>query len=145
MVHILYKGAGPAMTDFLGGQVHLMFDNLPTALPHVKAGKLRALAVSTANRTPLTSELQTMAEAGLAGFDLATWFAFFAPAGTLREVVQKISSDMRRALTDPDTRQRLASAGVDICASTPEELAQFHRAELVKWAKIVKDSGAKVD
>ena len=145
MVHIPYKGAGPAMTDFLGGQVNLMFDNLPTALPHVKSGKLKALAVSTVKRSALAPELPTMAESGLAGFDLATWFAFFAPAATPRELVQKISADMRRALAQADTKERLVGIGVDIVGSTPEELAQFHRAELAKWAKIVKDSGAKLD
>ena len=145
MVHIPYKGAGPAMTDFLGGQVNLMFDNLPTALPHVKSGKLRALAVSTAKRSALAPELPTMAESGLAGFDLATWFAFYAPAATPRELVEKISADMRRALAQPDTRERLTAIGVDIVASTPQELGAFNRAELVKWAKIVKDSGAKLD
>ena len=145
MVHIPYKGAGPAMTDFLGGQVSLMFDNLPTAMPHVRAGKLRAHAVSTAKRTALAPELPTMAESGLPGFELATWFAFFAPAATPREIVQKVSADMRRALGAPDTKERLTAIGVDIVASTPEELGQFHRAELAKWAKIVKDSGAKLD
>ena len=145
MVHIPYKGAGPAMTDFLGGQVNLMFDNLPTAMPHVKAGKVRALAVSTEKRSGLAPELPTMAESGLAGFDLATWFAFFAPAATPRDLVQKISADMRRALAQPDTKERLTGIGVDIAGTTPEELAQFHRTELAKWAKIVKDSGAKLD
>ena len=145
IVHIPYKGAGPAMTDFLGGQVNLMFDNLPTAMPHVKSGKLRALAVSTAQRSALAPELPTMAESGLAGFDLATWFAFFAPAATPRELVERISADMRRALAQPDTKERLTGIGVDIVGSTPDELARFHRAELAKWAKIVKDSGAKLD
>jgi len=145
MLHIPYKGAGPAMTDFLGGQVNLMFDNLPTALPHVKSGKLRALAVSTAKRSAFAPELPTMAESGLAGFDLATWFAFFAPAATPRELVEKISADMRRVLAQPDTKERLTAIGVDVAGTTPEELAQFHRAELTKWARIVKDSGAKLD
>jgi tripartite-type tricarboxylate transporter receptor subunit TctC len=145
MVHIPYKGAGPAMTDFLGGQVNLMFDNLPTAIPHVKSGKLRALAVSTAKRSAFAPELPTMAESGLDGFDLATWFAFFAPAATPRELVEKISADMRRVLAQPETKERLTAIGVDVAGTTPEELAQFHRAELTKWAKIVKDSGAKLD
>jgi tripartite-type tricarboxylate transporter receptor subunit TctC len=145
LVHIPYKGAGPAMTDLLGGQVHLMFDNLPTALPHVKSGRLRALAVSTAERSPLAPELPTMAESGLAGFDISTWFAFFAPAGTPAAVVERISKDMREALSAPDTRARLTAIGVDIRASTPDELARFHRAELDKWAKIIKESGAKLD
>ena len=114
MLHIPYRGAGPAMTDLLGGQVDLMFDNLPTALPHIKAGKLRGLAVTTAARSPLAPELPTMAESGLPGFELSTWFAFFAPAGTPRAIVDKISGDMRRVLAQPDMQQRLAAIGVDI-------------------------------
>ncbi|HVL56245.1 MAG TPA: tripartite tricarboxylate transporter substrate binding protein [Burkholderiaceae bacterium] len=145
LVHIPYKGAGPAMTDLLGGQVHLMFDNLPTALPHVRAGKLRALAVSTSTRSPMAPELPTMAESGLAGFDLATWFAFFAPAGTPAAIIDKIATDMRRALSAPDTKERLTTIGVEIRGSTPEELGSFVRSELDKWARIVKISGAKLD
>ena len=145
MLHIPYRGAGPALADLLGGQVDLMFDNLPTALPHIKAGKLRGLAVTTASRSPLAPELPTMAESGLPGFELSTWFAFFAPAGTPRAIVDKISGDMRRVLAQPDMQQRLAAIGVDIKASTPDELAAFQRVELAKWGKIIKDSGAKVD
>lgn len=145
MLHIPYRGAGPALADLLGGQVDVMFDNLPTALPHMKAGKLRGLAVSTAARSPLAPELPTMAESGLPGFDLSTWFAFFAPAGTPSAIVDKIAGDMRRVLAQPDMQQRLAAIGVDIKASTPDELAAFQRTELTKWAKIIKDSGAKVD
>ena len=145
MLHIPYRGAGPAMTDLLGGQVDLMFDNLPTALPHIKAGKLRGLAVTTAARSPLAPDLPTMAESGLPGFELATWFAFFAPAATPKPIVDKISTDMRRVLAQPDMKERLAAIGVDIRASSPDELAAFQRSEQAKWGKIVKDSGAKVD
>ena len=145
MLHIPYRGAGPAMTDLLGGQVDLMFDNLPTALPHMKAGKLRGLAVTSASRSSLAPELPTMAESGLPGFELSTWFAFFAPAGTPRTIVDKIAGDMRRVLTQPDMQQRLAAIGVDVKASSPDELAAFQRAKLAKWGKIIKDSGAKVD
>jgi tripartite-type tricarboxylate transporter receptor subunit TctC len=145
IVHIPYKGAGPALVDFLGGQTNIMFDNLPTALPHVKARKVRALAVSSAKRSPLAPELPTLAESGLPGFDLATWFAFFAPAATPREITAKIAADMQRVLAQPDVKERLLAVGVDVVGSTPEELARFQRAEMEKWAKIVKDSGAKVD
>lgn len=145
VVHIPYKGAGPALVDFLGGQTNIMFDNLPTAMPHVKSGKVRALAVSTAKRSALAPELPTMAESGLSGFDLATWFAFFAPAATPKEITTKIAADMQRVLAQPDVKERLLAAGVDVVGSTPEELARFQRAEMEKWARIVKDSGAKVD
>jgi tripartite-type tricarboxylate transporter receptor subunit TctC len=145
IVHIPYKGAGPALVDFLGGQTNIMFDNLPTALPHVKAGKVRALAVSSGRRSPLAPDLPTLSESGLAGFDLATWFAFFAPAATPKEITAKIAADMQRVLAQPDVKERLLAVGVDVVGSTPEELARFQRAEMEKWAKIVKDSGAKVD
>jgi tripartite-type tricarboxylate transporter receptor subunit TctC len=145
VVHIPYKGAGPALVDFLGGQTNIMFDNLPTALPHVKAGKVRALAVSSGRRSPLAPDLPTLAESGLPGFDLATWFAFFAPAATPKEITAKIAVDMQRVLAQPDVKERLRAVGVDVVGSTPEELARFQRAEMEKWARIVKDSGAKVD
>jgi len=145
MLHIPYRGAGPALADLLGGQVDLMFDNLPTALPHINSGKLRGLAVTSASRSKLAPDLPTMAESGLPGFDLTTWFAFYAPAGTPAAIVDKISSDMRRVLAQPDMQQRLAAIGVDIIASSPNELAAFQRAEIAKWGKIVKDSGAKLD
>lgn len=144
-VHIPYKGAGPALADFLGGQTDVMFDNLPTALPHVKNGKVRALAVSTAKRSALAPELPTMAESGLAGFDLATWFAFYAPAATPKDIVAKIAADMQRVLAQADVRDRLLGVGVDVVGSTPEDLARFQRAEMEKWAQIVRVSGAKVD
>ena len=120
-----YKGAGPALVDFLGGQTNIMFDNLPTAMPHVKSGKVRALAVSTAKRSALAPELPTMAESGLAGFDLATWFAFFAPAATPKEITAKIAADMQRVLAQPDVKERLLGVGVDVVGSTPDELARF--------------------
>lgn len=144
-VHIPYKGAGPALGDFLGRQTDVMFDNLPTALPHVKNGKVRALAVSTAKRSALAPELPTMAESGLAGFDLATWFAFYAPAATPKDIVAKIAADMQRVLAQTDVRERLLGVGVDVVGSTPEDLARFQRAEMEKWAQIVRVSGAKVD
>jgi tripartite-type tricarboxylate transporter receptor subunit TctC len=145
IIHVPYKGAGPAMVDMLGGQVDFMFDNLPTALPHIKAGKLRGLAVTSAARSPLAPELPTMAEAGVPNFELATWFAFFAPATTPRALVEKISADMRRVLAEAETKEKLAAIGVDIRTTTPDELAAFQKAEMQKWGKIVRDSGAKVD
>jgi len=145
MLHIPYKGAGPALSDLLGGQVSLMFDNLPTAMPHVKAQKLRALAVSSAARTPLAPDLPTLAESGMAGFDLVTWFAFYAPAATPRPVLDIISGAMRAVLAQAEVRERLTGVGVDVRGSSAEELGAFQRAELAKWARIVNDSGAKLD
>jgi tripartite-type tricarboxylate transporter receptor subunit TctC len=145
VLHVPYKGAAPALADLLGGQVDFMFDNLPTALPHVRAGKVRGLAVTTGTRSPLAPDLRTMTESGLAGFELATWFAFYAPAGTPRDIVERIAGEMRRALQQADTRDKFAAIGVDIQGSTPEELAAFGTAERAKWGKIVRDSGAKLD
>jgi tripartite-type tricarboxylate transporter receptor subunit TctC len=146
MVHIPYKGGAPAMADLLAGQTQLMFDNLANALPQVKAGKLRALAVTSAKRAPAVPELPTIAESGLPGFDLTTWFGVFVPAGTAREIVAKLNSGIGTALASPELTERLASMGaVPPENNTPETFAAFVRSEAAKYAKVVKDSGARVD
>jgi len=146
MVHIPYKGAAPAMADLLAGQVQLMFDNLASALPHVKAGKLRALAVTTLARSPAMPDLPTIAESGLPGFDLTTWFGLMVPAGTPPEIVAKLNAEVVRALNAKDMRERLEKMGAEPPANnTPEHFAAFIRAEAAKYARVVKESGAKVD
>jgi len=146
MVHIPYKGAAPATTDLLAGQVQLMFDNLANALPNVKAGKLRALAVTTLARSPAVPELPTIAESGLPGFDLSTWFGLLVPAGTPPEIVAKLNAEVVRALNASDMRERLQRMGAEPPANnTPEHFAVFIRSEAAKYAKVVKSSGAKVD
>ena len=146
MVHIPYKGAAPATTDLLAGQVQLMFDNLANALPNVKAGKLRALAVTTLARSPAVPDLPTIAESGLPGFDLTTWFGLLVPAGTPPEIVAKLSAEVVRALNSNDMRERLQRMGAEPPANnTPEHFAAFIRSEAAKYAKVVKSSGAKVD
>src|SRR5665647_1547502 len=146
MVHIPYKGAAPAMADLLAGQVQLMFDNLASALPHVKAGKLRALAVTTLARSPAMPDLPTIAESGLPGFDLSTWFGLLVPAGTPPEIVAKLNAEVVRALNAKDMRERLEKMGAEPPANnTPERFAAFIRTEAAKYAKVVKDSGAKVE
>jgi tripartite-type tricarboxylate transporter receptor subunit TctC len=146
MVHIPYKGGAPAMADLLSGQVQLMFDNLANALPHVKAGRLRALAVTTLARAPAMPELPTLAESGLPGFDLSTWFGVMAPAGTTTEIVVKLNAEIVRALNAKDMRERLEKMGAEPPANnTPERFAAFIRAEAAKYAKVVRDSGAKVE
>jgi len=146
MVHIPYKGGAPAMADLLSGQVQLMFDNLANALPHVKAGRLRALAVTTLARAPAMPELPTLAESGLPGFDLSTWFGVMAPAGTTTEIVVKLNAEIVRALNAKDMRERLEKMGAEPPANnTPERFAAFIRAEAAKYAKVVMDSGAKVE
>jgi tripartite-type tricarboxylate transporter receptor subunit TctC len=143
--HIPYKGSAPALTDLLGGQVSLMFDNMPSSLPHVKAGKLRALAVSTLKRSPTMPQLPTVAESGLPGFEVSVWFAVLAPAGTPREVVNKLNAVLVKALQAPDVKERLASQGAEAVGNTPEQFSAQMKRDLVKWAKVVKDSGAKLE
>ncbi len=145
MVHVPYKGAAPAMQALLAGDTQLMFDNLASATAQVKAGKLRALAVTTAQRSKLAPDLPTMAEAGLPGFDISTWFGLLAPAGTPPDVIAKWNADVTKILSAPEMRDRLAAQGAEAAPDTPAEFARFIASELTKYARIVKTSGAKVD
>ena len=145
MVHIPYKGAAPATQALLAGDTQLMFDNLANAMAQVKAGKLRALAVTTAQRSTLAPDLPTMAEAGVPGFDIVTWFGLFAPAGTPPEIVAKWNADVTRILNAPEMRDRLIAQGAEPAPTSPAEFAQFVAGELVRYARIVKASGAKVE
>jgi tripartite-type tricarboxylate transporter receptor subunit TctC len=145
MTHIPYKGSAPALQDLLGGQVQLMFDNLPPSLPQIKAGKLRALAVTTATRAPALPDVPTVAEAGLPGFESSSWFGLLAPAGTPPAIVVKLNAEVARWLATPDAKERLAKQGANAVGGSPEDFEKHIAAETVKWAKVVKDSGAKVD
>jgi tripartite-type tricarboxylate transporter receptor subunit TctC len=145
MVHIPYKGAAPAMKGLLAGETQLMFDNLANAMTQVKAGRLRALAVTTAERSKLAPDLPTMAEAGVPGFDISTWYGLLAPANTAPTVVAKWNRSVNRILDDPEMRERLARQGAEAAPDTPEQFAAFIKAEMVKYARIVKVSGAHVD
>jgi tripartite-type tricarboxylate transporter receptor subunit TctC len=145
MVHVPYRGAAPAMQGLLAGDTQLMFDNLANSMPQVKAGKLRALAVTTAQRSKLAPDLPTMAEAGLPGFDITTWFGLLAPAGTPPEVIARWNGAVTQMLDDPAMRERLARQGAEAAPDTPQQFAAFIGTELVKYARIVKASGAKVD
>ena len=146
MVHIPYKGGAPAMQDLLGGQVQLMFDNLANSLPQVKAGKLRALAVTTETRSPFVPDIPTVVESGLPGFDLTTWFGVFVSGGTPREIVMRLNTEIVRILALADVRQRLEEMGAaPIANNTPEQFAAFVRREYDKYAKVVRDSGANAD
>jgi tripartite-type tricarboxylate transporter receptor subunit TctC len=145
MVHVPYKGAAPAMQALLAGDTQLMFDNLANAMAQVKAGTLRALAVTTAQRSRLAPDLPTMAEAGVPGFDIATWFGLLAPAGTPADVIARWNADVTRLLSAPDMRERLLAQGAEPAPDSPAEFARFIANELVKYARIVKVSGAKVD
>ena len=144
MQHVPYKGRQFAIPDLVGGQIQLMFDNMPSALPMAKDGKIRALAVTTAKRSPAAPEVPTVAET-VPGFEATTWFAMFAPAGTPPAVVARINAEMQRVFKLPDVVDKLKTLGLEPWISTPEELAKYQASEIVKWAKVVKDSGAKAE
>jgi len=145
ITHVPYKGGGPAMTDLLGGNVQMMFDNMASALPQIKAGKLKAFAVTTPKRSALAPELPTMAEAGMKDFDVFTWWGLFAPAGTPADIVNRIAAETAKALAAPDLREKWLASGAEPAASTPQSFRTFIGSELPKYARIVKESGAKVD
>jgi len=146
MVHFPYRGSGPALLDLIGGTMDLMFDNLPSALPQIRAGKLKALAVTSAQRSAAVPDLPTIAEAGpLPGFDASSWFGLLAPAGTPSDIVNRIQQECAKALGTPALKERLLSQGAIPSGSTPAQFAGFIAAETKKWARVVKVSGAKVD
>jgi tripartite-type tricarboxylate transporter receptor subunit TctC len=145
MQHVPYKGSGPALTDLMGGQVQLMFDSLPSSISHVKSGKLRAIAVTTAKRASALPNVPTIAESGVPGFDISTWYGIWAPAGTPKEIVNRLSGEIAKIVKIPDVRERLAGLGAEPVGNSPDEFAAYCRSELAKWAKIVKASGATVD
>ena len=144
MQHVPYKGRQFAIPDLVGGQIQVMFDNMPSALPMAKDGKIRALAQTTARRSPAAPDVPTVAET-VPGFEATTWFAVFAPAGTPREVVMKVNAEMQRVFGLPEVVDKLRALGLEPWISSPEELASYQAKEIVKWAKVVKDSGAKAD
>jgi tripartite-type tricarboxylate transporter receptor subunit TctC len=145
MVHVPYKSAVAASVDIIGGRVAMMFDNLPTAVPHVKAGRLRALAVTGATRSPSLPDVPTMIESGLEGFVLTPWWGVFAPARTPREIVLKLNRDIVAVLKTGEVRASFAAQGADIVANSAEDFARYVKTEMSRWGKIVKDSGAKAD
>lgn len=146
MTHIPYRGSGPAMKDMLGGQMDVMFDNLPSAMPHIKSGNLKAFAVTSAVRSDSMPELPTVAEAStLPGFEASSWFGLLAPAGTPPEVVNRLQQETAKALSLPAVKERLLSLGAIPGGDTPEAFARQIDAEIGKWAAVVKTSGAKVD
>jgi len=146
MVHFPYRGSAPAITDLIAGNMNVMFDNLPSALPHIKSGRLKALAVTSRTRSRALPDVPTIEEAaGLKGFDASSWFGLFAPAGTPRTIVDKIQADVAKALAQPEVRERFIAQGADPGGNTPDQFAAFIRAETDKWTRVVKFSNAKVD
>lgn len=146
MTHIPYRGSAPALTDLIGGQADLMFDNLPSALPHIKAGRLRALAVTSDKPSPALPGVPTIAEAGpVKGYEATSWFGVLAPAGTPAEIVSKLQQTLSKALASPEMREKLVAQGAEPVGDTPDHFARHIQAETAKWAQVVKTSGAKVD
>lgn len=145
IVHVPYKGNGPAYTDLIGGHVSVMFPTIPTAIPHVRAGKLRALAVTTRSRTPIAPELPSISESGVPGYDVSSWYGLLAPAGTPAAVVARLQREIAKVLQLPDVGEKLTAQGLDLVGSTPEAFAAVIKSEIVKWAEVVKASGARAD
>jgi tripartite-type tricarboxylate transporter receptor subunit TctC len=145
MQHIPYKGSPAALQDVVSGQVTMTFDNITTAWPLAKAGKLRALAVTTAKRSPIAPDVPTLAEAGLAGYEIGSWQGVFAPAGTPVDVVKRLNTEIVKIINMPDVREKLVGLGAEPVGNTPDEFAALVKSEVVKWAAVVKQSGARVD
>jgi tripartite-type tricarboxylate transporter receptor subunit TctC len=145
IVHAAYKGEAPALTDIMGGHLHMMFSNMSASLSNIKAGKLRGLAVSSMERVAAAPEIPTVAESGVPGFEAQTWFGLLAPAGTPPEIVKRLNTDVLRALTKPDVKEKLASLGLTIVGSTPEKFSGYIKSEFTKWAKVIKDAGVKTE
>ena len=145
MTHVPYRGAGPALNDLIGGQVQVMFDNLPSSIQHVRAGTLRALAVSAPGRVPTLPDVPTLAESGLPGVIGSSWFALFAPRGTPAPIITRLNTEIRNALSAPDVKKRVEDLGGEIRLMSPDELMAYVRQEHDKWAKVVKTAGVKAE
>jgi len=145
MLHIPYKGSAPAVTDLLGGQVESMFDNAPSALPHIKAGKLRPIAVTSAQRSTFLPDVPTIAESGYPGFDVQSWFALVAPAGTPKPIITQLNAALNKALNSPEVRQRMQELAATPEQGSPEKMAAFEASEIKRWRDVVKASGAKAE
>ncbi|RYF06390.1 MAG: tripartite tricarboxylate transporter substrate binding protein [Comamonadaceae bacterium] len=145
MQHVPYKGSAPAVTDLLGNQIGIMFDNMPSAIQHVRSGKLRPIAVTTAKRSPELPDVPTIAEAGVPGYEATSWFGMFAPAGTPAPIVTQLNKALVKVLAQPDIKKKINEQGAETAGETPEQFAAFIQKESVKWGKVVKESGASVD
>ena len=145
MLHVPYKGSGPAVSDLLGGQVNYMFDSITSARPHIESGKLRALGLTTAKRSMSLPNVPTLAEAGLPGYEVSPWFAVFMPAATPKDIVAKVNSALLEAMKDPDVVKRFETIGAEPVGSTPEEMAQHLARESERWTKLIQERGIKLD
>ena len=145
MQHVPYKGSAPALMDLIAGRIDIMFDNIPLPLPHIKAGKLRALAVTAAQRSPSLPDVPTLAEAGVPGFDVSSWYGIYAPAGLPQDMLAKLNAAFNEALRTPEIRERLASQGWTVVGGTPEQFSAHTQAELERWARVVKSANVRID
>ena len=143
MTHVPYKGGAPATADLVGGHVSLVFNSIVVAIPHVQSGRIRALGVTTAKRSSLVPELPTMAETGLPGYDVETWYGALAPAATPRDIVEKLSAEIDRILKQPDLRERMRAQGAEVRGGKPEDFAARITGDIAKWAKVIKAAGIK--
>ena len=145
MTHVPYKGSAAVLQDLMGGQLQVVIDNIPPYLPQVRAGKIRALAVTSAKRSPAAPQLPTVAEAGVKGYEASSWFGFFAPAGTPPDILAKLAAETQRILQSPDMKDRLLSLGAQPAANTPEEFATFVRDEIAKWGGVIRNAGVRME
>jgi tripartite-type tricarboxylate transporter receptor subunit TctC len=143
--HVPYKGSAQAQTDLIGGQVDMTFDTVVSLLPHIKSGKLRALAVSTLKRSPLLPDVPTLNELGVSQFEVGAWLGLLAPAGTPKAIVDKMNQELNLALDDEVVKAKLTAMGSEVLKNTPDEFATFIRAENERWSKLVRDTGARID
>ena len=145
VTHVPYKGSAPAVTDLIAGQVQVMFDNTPNVLPHVKAGKLTALGVSSKTRSQFAPEVPSVDEAGVPGYDVTVWFGVLTVAGTPPDIVKRLNTEMVKILTSPEVKERISKSGVDVVAGTPEHFSGFLKAEVSRWAKVIQEASIKAD
>jgi tripartite-type tricarboxylate transporter receptor subunit TctC len=145
VTHVPYKGSAPAVTDLIAGQVQVMFDNTPNVLPHVKAGKLKALGVSSKTRSQFAPDVPSVDEAGVPGYDVTVWFGVLTVAGTPQDIVKRLNTEMVKILTSPEVKERISKSGVDVVASTPEHFSGFLKSEVARWAKVIQEANIKAD
>jgi len=145
MTHVAYKGSAPTLQDLMGGQIQVVIDNIPPYLPQVKAGKIRALAVTPAKRSPAAPDVPTLQEAGLKGYDASSWFGLFAPAGTPSDVVAKLAGESQQILNQPDVRDRLLGLGAQPVGNSPAEFAKFVQDEIAKWAGVIRSANVRLE
>ena len=145
VTHVPYKGSAPAVTDVIAGQVQVMFDNTPNVLPHVKAGKLKALGVSSKTRSQFAPDVPSVDEAGVPGYDVTVWFGVLTVAGTPPDIVKRLNTEMVKILTSVEVKERISKSGVDVVAGTPEHFSGFLKSEVARWAKVIQEANIKAD